>query len=139
MVLETAKEGGRSSQRAQSWCSTALFKSKLIKAIPDKSLGFFSSNFHYCCPGPVLLDTINRNSQDRSAHETGGVQRQLLLITSTDLAVTERAPFHSKVVWGDGKAPELSVVAEQGSCSAAPSDFRGGTLVLQLGEAQSHL
>lgn len=119
-------QGGKSSQSAQSWCSTALFKSKWIKAILD-SLWFF---FLIIFIAAILVQCFL--TQSIEAHRTevprsrGGSGAAAGWITSTDLA-----PSHSKGVWGDGGAPELSVCAEQGCCSSAPSDFRGWTLVLQ--------
>lgn len=48
-------------------------------------------------------------------------------ITSTDLATP--APFHNKLVWGDGKASLFSEFADQVFYSAAPSDFEVWTPV----------
>lgn len=78
MVLETT-EGGQDLQSVLS-PGVPLSCSSQNELRPSLTVSaFFSNNFHCCYPAPVLLDTVNRSSQDKSAQETGGVQSQLLV------------------------------------------------------------
>lgn len=116
-------------QDLQSWCFCALLKWKWIKVMLDFHFVFLKNFIATILVQCSLTQTTKIQGQKCPWNRRdSGVS--VCWITSTDLATL--APFHTKLVWGDGKASEFSEFADQVFYSAAPSDFEVWTPVPQL-------